>query len=303
MCGVCGLFAKTPEARARLGADLAKMLDQLAERGPDSAGFSIYDGEAVAGRTRVSLLDPGGEHDFASLRDALGADLDGVELSADSGDQAVVRADADAPALLARISELAPELVPLAFGATVEAFKRTGSPQRLIEATDLRRRSGTHAVGHTRMATESRVSTIHSHPFCPAADLSLVHNGSLSNHNAVRRQLAGRRVHFDTDNDSEVAARYLAWRIGEGDSLEEALNRALSDLDGFFTFAVASLDSFAVVRDRFGCKPALLAETDDWVVVASEQSAIAALPGGADAEIYEAEPGRVYLWSLVGAAA
>jgi amidophosphoribosyltransferase len=153
------------------------------------------------------------------------------------------------------------------------------------------------------MATESAVTTEGSHPFSTGPDLCLVHNGSLSNHNRLRARLRRRGVDFATDNDSEVAAGYLTWRLAEGDSLEQALASSLTALDGFFTFAVGTRDGFAVLRDPIACKPAILAETDDWVAMASEWRAIAVLPGAADAEAWEPEPGRVYAWSHAGATA
>jgi glutamate synthase domain-containing protein 1 len=155
---------------------------------------------------------------------------------------------------------------------------------------------GTHALGHTRMATESRVTTEHSHPFSTGLDLCLVHNGSLSNHNALRRELRREGIVFQTDNDTEVAAGYLTWRLREGASLHEALTGCLNDLDGFYTFAVGTADGFAVLRDPIACKPAVMAETDDWVAMASEYRAIAVLPGAEDAEQWEPAPGKVYSW-------
>jgi amidophosphoribosyltransferase len=295
MCGVAGIFAKTPEARTRLGNDLATMMERLHRRGPDSCGFAIYDGAGLPDRARASLLGSA-ETDFDALAAALAAEFGSVEVTRRAGgDQAVVTATAPPAELADRVRALAPAVAVLGFGSEVEVFKRTGPPELLIEETELRRRSGTHAIAHTRMATESRVSTVHSHPFCAAADFCLVHNGSISNHYAVRRDLEAAGVRFETDNDSEVAARYLVHRLETAD-LAEALTGALVDLDGFFTFAVAGADGLAVLRDRFACKPALLGETDEWVAIASEQAAILALPGGAEAEVQEAEPGRVYSW-------
>ena len=142
---------------------------------------------------------------------------------------------------------------------------------------------GSHALGHTRMATESRVTTEHSHPFSTGLDLCLVHNGSLSNHNRLRRELRREGIEFQTDNDSEVAAGYLTCRLREGASLEQALEGCLEDLDGFYTFAVGTAEGFAVLRDPIACKPAVMAETDDWVAMASEYRAIAVLPGAEEA--------------------
>jgi glutamate synthase domain-containing protein 1 len=182
-------------------------------------------------------------------------------------------------------------------GAAIETAKRIGNPERLIEGIALRRMAGSHALGHTRMATESMITTEHSHPFSTGADLCLVHNGSLSNHNRLRTRLRREGVTFQTDNDSEVAAGYLTWRLEQGDSLPEALERALVELDGFYTFCVGTRAGFAVLRDPIATKPAVLGETDDWVAMASEYRAIDTLPGAADACLWEPDPGVVYSWS------
>lgn len=289
MCGIAGFYAKTLAAQERLGDCVADMLAQLAGRGPDSAGVAAYRDPVATGSAKLSLLDPrGAGRDWSAFGDVL----------ADRGDQAVVRVDADDPAAAQRAALARdPSILVLSAGSAIETVKRAGPPDRLIADSGLREMSGTHAIGHTRMATESRVSTEHSHPFSTGADLCLVHNGSLSNHNSLRRDLRRRGVAFQTDNDSEVAAGYLTWRLEEGDSLEDALHGALRDLDGFFTFAVGTRDGFAVLRDRIACKPAVLAETDDWVAMASEHRALAILPGADDAVIWEPEPAVVYAWT------
>ena len=171
-----------------------------------------------------------------------------------------------------------------------------GDPRRFVERFALAGMSGTHGLGHTRMATESRVTTQASHPFSTGLDLCLVHNGSLSNHNRLRTELRREGIEFQTDNDTEVAAGYLTWRLREGASLDQALDGCLRDLDGFYTFLVGTADGFAVLRDPIACKPAVLAETDDWVAMASEYRAIAVLPGAEEAEVWEPEPARIYSW-------
>ena len=165
-------------------------------------------------------------------------------------------------------------------GAVIEIYKEIGRPERVRRARSRSRDfQGTTRLGHTRMATESRVTTEGSHPFSTGLDLCLVHNGSLSNHNDLRRKLRREGIEFQTENDTEVAAGYLTWRLREGASLEQALEGCLDDLDGFYTFLVGTADGFAVLRDPIACKPAVLAETDDWVAMASEYRAIAVLPG------------------------
>src|SRR3990170_4281190 len=182
------------------------------------------------------------------------------------------------------------------WGEVIEIYKETGLPEEFAAAFHLEDFTGTHALGHTRMATESRVTTEGSHPFSTGLDLCLVHNGSLSNHNTLRRNLRREGIEFQTENDTEVAAGYLAWRLREGASLEGALEGCLDDLDGFYTFAVGTADGFAVLRDPIACKPAVLAETDDWVAMASEYHAIAVLPGADEARMWEPAPGVVYVW-------
>ena len=212
------------------------------------------------------------------------------------GSHAVIHVDTDAVTAEQWLAEHAPGLRVMSAGQAIETYKEAGPPREFIERFSLSDMQGSHALGHTRMATESRVTTEHSHPFSTGLDLCLVHNGSLSNHNDLRRRLRAEGIPFQTDNDTEVAAGYLTWRLREGASLEAALEGCLKDLDGFYTFAVGTIDGFAVLRDPIACKPAVMAETDDWVAMASEYRAIAVLPGAEDAVQWEPEPGRVYSW-------
>lgn len=181
-------------------------------------------------------------------------------------------------------------------GQVIELYKEVGLPRDFAARFNLAELSGSHALGHTRMATESRVTTDGSHPFSTGLDLCLVHNGSLSNHNRLRDRLRREGIGFRTENDTEVAAGYLTWRLREGDSLEQALRSCLVELDGFYTFAVGTAEGFAVLRDPIACKPAVMAETADWVAMASEYRAIAVLPGADEARIWEPEPATVYSW-------
>jgi glutamate synthase domain-containing protein 1 len=178
----------------------------------------------------------------------------------------------------------------------MEIYKEAIDPREFVERFGVASMSGSHGLGHTRMATESRVTTEGAHPFSTGGEVCLVHNGSLSNHNALRRRLRREGIEFRTDNDTEVAAGYLEWRLREGDTLEAALEACLVDLDGFYTFAVGTADGFAVLRDPIACKPAVMAENDDWVAMASEYRAIAVLPGADAAEVWEPEPAHVYSW-------
>ena len=285
MCGIAGLFSKSPAVEERLGEHLAAMLGQLSDRGPDSAGVAFYRDPAPAGSVKLSLYAADDGYDWGGLASALGAGEPEVRAS-----HAVIVAPAGAE------DRLPPGLRVMSAGERIEIFKEMGSPRAFAERFGLHSIRGTHALGHTRMATESRVTTEHSHPFSTGLDLCLVHNGSLSNHNALRRELRREGIVFETDNDTEVAAGYLTWRLREGASLEGALEGCLDDLDGFYTFAVGTADGFAVLRDPIACKPAVMAETDDWVAMASEYRAIAVLPGAQDAQVWEPEPAKVYVW-------
>ncbi len=296
MCGIAGLFSKTGTIDAQLGARLGQMIDELADRGPDSAGVALYRSPAPAGTSKVSLYSPDPDCSWGSLSAELSEAFGGGYEPEVRASHAVLIVEADADAIRSWVAEHHPELRIMSVGESIEIFKEKGDPRRFVERFGLDSVSASHALAHTRMATESRVSTEHSHPFASGLDVCLVHNGSLSNHNRLRLELEYEGIHFDTDNDSEVAARYLTWRLSQGATLTEALERSLEDLDGFFTFAVGTAEGLAVLRDPIACKPAVLAETDDWVAIGSEYRALAVLPGAADAELWEPEPGRVYSW-------
>jgi glutamate synthase domain-containing protein 1 len=296
MCGIVGLFAKSPEIEARLGEHLAAMLVQMSDRGPDSAGVAVYRDPAPSGASKLTLFssDPLQDWDAlaAELRNAFGgAPEAGVRAS-----HAVFVVDAEASDAEAWVRSAHPELRVMSAGQTIEIYKEIGRPEEFIRQFSLGDFHGTHALGHTRMATESRVTTAGSHPFSTGLDVCLVHNGSLSNHNRLREELRRQGIEFQTENDTEVAAGYLAWRLREVASLEQALEGCLDDLDGFYTFLVGTADGFAVLRDPIACKPAVLAETEEWVAMASEWRAIAVLPGAADARAWEPAPGVVYAW-------
>ncbi len=297
MCGIVGLFCKTETHRHELGRLTALMLREMRDRGPDSAGFATYD-PGVPGRTRITVLAEGVEVDWAPVASALEGVLAAEVAVRAVQDHAVFDTGGDGRVARQWIIDNVAGATVLSYGAQIELFKAVGDPDLVAERYDLASRSGTHALAHTRMATESAVTTGGSHPFVTGADTCLVHNGSLSNHNQLRRFLTARGESFQTENDSEVAAGYLAWRMSTGDSVSAALEAALRDLDGFYTFAIGVADGFAILRDPIACKPAVVAETDDWVAMSSEHRAIARLPGAGDAEVWEPEPARTYTWSL-----
>jgi methylamine---glutamate N-methyltransferase subunit A len=296
MCGIVGLFAKTPEIEQTLGSHLAAMLGQMCDRGPDSAGVAVYRDPAPSGASKLTLFSADPLQDWEALAEALGNAFGGSPALEVRASHAVLVVNAEAPEAEAWVRSFHPELRVMSAGRTIEIYKEVGRPEEFVRAFALDDFQGTHALGHTRMATESRVTTEGSHPFSTGNDLCLVHNGSLSNHNRLRENLRREGIQFQTENDTEVAAGYLAWRLREGASLEQALESCLEDLDGFYTFLVGTEDGFAVLRDPIACKPAVLAETAEWVAMASEWRSIATLPGAAEARSWEPAPGVVYAW-------
>ena len=288
MCGIAGLFLKTRALEPELGRLTAAMLATLSDRGPDSAGFAIY-GAASPGHTKLTLrVTQGFPIQQWAETHALGYSL--------HADHAVLsvpddRMDEIRPALAA-----IPEIAVIASGARMELFKGVGLPAEVSQRFGLAQRSGSHAIGHTRMATESAVTTQGAHPFSTGPDQCLVHNGSLSNHNEIRRKLMRENIRFETQNDTEVAAGFLSHQLQKGVKLDAALNAALNTLDGFYTFVVGTESGFGVLRDPVACKPAIMAETDDYVAFGSEYRALSALPGIAHAHLFEPEPAQIYFW-------
>lgn len=295
MCGIVGLFLKDPTLEPELGRHLAAMLETMTDRGPDSAGFAVYASEPSPG-TKLTLRLPAGSN-AAALHSALGERLRGpVGLRTLDSHAVITVAHEDVGAAIAALAELAPGAVIDAVGERMEIYKGVGLPAEVSGRFGLAGMSGTHGIGHTRMATESAVTTAGAHPFSTGRDQCLVHNGSLSNHNGLRRRLEREGLSFATSNDSEVAAGFLSWRLAQGDSLGEALSASLSALDGFFTFVVGTATGLGVLRDPVACKPAVMAETDRYVAFGSELRALTGLPDIEQARIFEPAPAKVYFW-------
>ncbi len=296
MCGIVGLFLKDRSLEPELGAMLTDMLVTMTDRGPDSAGIAIYR-PAEPGQARMTVQSPDPARDFDALDHDLGEAL-GCAVSVRVQDTHAVlqmpetRLDAARTAL----RELRPEVRVMGAGGSVEIFKETGLPADVARRFDIAAMSGSHGIGHTRMATESAVTTMGAHPFSTGADQCLVHNGSLSNHNNLRRRLVQKGMSFETQNDSEVAAAWLTARMQDGADLGQALEDSLNALDGFFTFVVGTRDGFGVLRDPIPCKPAVMAETDRYVAFGSEYRAMVNLPGIDTARVWEPEPATVYFW-------
>lgn len=297
MCGIVGLFLKHAALEPRLGEMLTDMLITMTDRGPDSAGIAIYSG-ARDGLGKITVQSSHPDADFraldADLRNAIGQPV----LMLVKSSHAVIEVPIDQiDAARSALAHLRPGIKVMSVGDSIEIFKEVGLPRDVARRFDLARMHGTHGIGHTRMATESAVTTMGAHPFSTGADQCLVHNGSLSNHNGVRRELKRQGMTFETENDTEVAAAFISHKLQEGEALGQALAATLTDLDGFFTFVVGTKDGFGVVRDPIACKPAVMAETDDYVAFGSEYRALVNLPGIEGARVWEPEPATVYFWS------
>ncbi|ODR99983.1 glutamine amidotransferase [Methyloceanibacter methanicus] len=294
MCGIVGLFIKDPALEPELGRLTARMLETMTDRGPDSAGFAVY-GAGTDGQTKITLR--------GVAADAIEETVTAIE-SAFPGATAVLHdthavvslSSGDASHLGDWLAENSPETEIVGRGSRMEIYKEVGLPADVASRFGLATMRGTHAIGHTRMATESAVTTDGAHPYSTGQDQCLVHNGSLSNHNNLRRVLRREGIAFETENDTEVAAGYLSWRMREGMSLGDALEVGLTDLDGFYTFVVGTENGFGVLRDGIACKPAIMAETDQYVAFGSEYRVLADLPGIGQARVWEPEPATVYFW-------
>jgi methylamine---glutamate N-methyltransferase subunit A len=295
MCGIVGLHLREPSLYPRLGELLTGMLCQVTERGPDSAGVAVYGDPrwSPTGSASVSLLP--GTTTPGEVATAVRALVPHAEV-VDAGQTVVVHAPVDVDTLVGAVRTALPDLLVIGQGEEVAVLKGVGHPQLLAAEFGLAQAQGWQGVAHTRMATESAVTPAHCHPFSVGADQCLVHNGSFANHATIRRELVAGGTVFDSDNDSEVGARFVAAQLAAGYDLEKSLKLLCERFDGFYTLLVATRDSFAVVRDAIACKPAVVAETPQWVAMASEYRALAALPGIENARIFEPEPEEVYAW-------
>ena len=296
MCGIVGLFLKDDSLSPQLGGMLSEMLVTMTDRGPDSAGIALY-GASQGSSFKVTVQSDDPTNGFnglaAHLSSATGSPCDIEEKST----HAVITTNgSNAEKLVAHLRDAQRELRIMSTGDSMEIYKEVGLPKDVAARFNINQMSGTHGIGHTRMATESAVTTMGAHPFSTGADQCLVHNGSLSNHNSLRRRLRRNGVHIETENDSEVAAAYLTHRMNQGRNLGEALEDSLADLDGFFTFVVGTKNGFGVLRDPIACKPAVMAETDQYVAFGSEYRALVSLPGIDTARVWEPEPANVYFW-------
>ena len=297
MCGIVGLMVKRDELRSSLGALVTPMLDCMGDRGPDSAGLAVFSDPLNPPDRRFSMYSPESNGSWKKLDDSLRKEFGKGGRLAWQENHASLTSDVDPARFKTWLGGNFPRVRLLSVGRSIDLYKDVGHPREIAKRYGFSKLTGSHAVGHTRLATESAVSMAHSHPFTAGEDFCLVHNGSLSNPHSIRRKLEKRGIHFETDNDTEAACRFIEWKMSEGKTLEETLELAFDELDGFYTLLIATGSKLVLVRDAFACKPAVVAETDDYVAVSSEFRSLAHLPGVEDANIFEPVPERIYSWT------
>lgn len=296
MCGIVGLLVKTPALREQLGALMMPILIGMTERGPESAGMAVFTPAVAAGRRKFSVYSGTARASWAEFESAAVRDLGAGSTVHGLANHAVLETAAAPDTVRTWLLANYPGYHLLSVGQSIDLYKDIGSPAEVAARYHFAALTGSHLVGHTRMATETAVTPARAHPFTAGEDFCLVHNGSLSNPNSVRRKLEPLGIKFETDNDTEAACRFLEWRMREGDSLETALEKGFDELDGFYTFLMGTRDQLALVRDAFSCKPAIVAETDDYVAISSEFRSLAKLPGVKNANIFEPKPEQIYIW-------
>jgi glutamate synthase domain-containing protein 1 len=290
-----GLFLKNQALEPQLGSLVSGMLTTMCERGPDSAGFAVY-GTPSKGKGKITIQSADADA-FKGLAERIKKEAGVAADLALKSSHAVLTVPSDkSDAVVTWLRANTPNIRIMGSGEAIEIYKEVGYPTDVAKRFDLAKMSGSHAIGHTRMATESAVTRLGAHPFSTGPDQCLVHNGSLSNHASLRRELRRDGIRFETENDTEVAAAYITWRMKQGLNLGDALRGTLDDLDGFFNFVVGTKNGFGVVRDPIACKPAVMAENDDYVAFGSEYRALVDLPNIDKAHVWEPEPATVYFW-------
>jgi methylamine---glutamate N-methyltransferase subunit A len=298
VCGIVGLLIKKRSLRHQLGALMVPMLTGMTERGPDSAGLAVYTAPVGDAQQKLSLYSGGSALDWSLLLERMQAEFGTAQALAIHHNQAVLTTDAQPDTVIGWLAKHFSSVAVLSVGRSIDLYKDVGAPAEIARRYEFGSLHGSHLVGHTRLATESAVTPAHAHPFTAGRDFCLVHNGSLSNPHLVRKQLEPLGIAFETDNDTEAACRFFEWRLREGDDLKSAVERGFSALDGFYTFLMGTDQELLVVRDAFACKPAIIAETDDYVAIASEFRSLAHLPHIGQANIFEPKPEEIYAWRV-----
>jgi glutamate synthase domain-containing protein 1 len=305
MCGIIGYLDKRGGSECPVGDILLNMLQALSCRGPDSAGVALFGSRQPTWLLRVPWqpLDPElgrSPTRLKELLDRLRAVMR-VEAHAVLGDYLSldVAAAADPVQFEERLHQALPAAEIVSLGRQLEIIKQVGSPEQLERTYQISCVLGTHGIGHTRLSTESRVDLSHSQPFWAhgVPDLATVHNGHITNYHKLRRRYEQRGYRFYTENDSEIIGIYLRDRLAAGLSLADALRSSLDDFDGSFSYLAASGDCLAYVKDRFGFKPLIVAETEEFVAIATEEIALRQALGR-DFVAREPAPGTMKVWSV-----
>jgi glutamate synthase domain-containing protein 1 len=302
MCGIVGYLDKRGGADRPVGRTLLGMLEALGCRGPDSAGVAIFGSERSSWVLKVTL-PPGANAAgaVASLREKaeiLRHETNGAYLHLE------VARTAEPQELEKHLTDALPGCEVVSLGHCLQIVKQVGSPAQLEQAYGVSKWTGTHGIGHTRLSTESRVDLSHSQPFWAhgVPDLATVHNGHITNYHKMRRQYEQRGYRFYTENDSEVIGMYLRDRLAQGLRLPDALRSSLDDFDGSFSYLAASADCLAYVKDGFGFKPLVIAETSEFVAIATEEIALRQALGR-DFVALEPPPGSMKIWNVASIAA
>jgi methylamine---glutamate N-methyltransferase subunit A len=304
MCGIMGYLDKTRRDNGHLGATLLKMLMALGRRGPDSAGAAVYSPRGdEANILRVKLGNQGG---FAERAAEVTRRVSAVAAIQDQEQdheylRLIIGFEGDPKRLQAEIEAIHPDVEVISYGTALDIVKQVGSPRALERRFGLERVSGTHALAHTRLSTESKIDLSHSQPFWAhgSVDLATVHNGHITNYHKLRRLYEQRGIRFYTENDSEIIGLYLAERLADGLSLEQALRSSITYFDGSFSYLAATADEIGFAKDPFGLKPLIVAETDQFVAIATEELALQAALGGA-VQTWEPPAGSVRCWRVPG---
>jgi len=309
VCGIAGIIYK--DGTHHVGAEMTRMLQSMKHRGPDSTGYALYrapeNGSLVM---RYKLADANTPRDFGytdRLRvhrrevearlARLGATVNDVEEETPYAFRVSFDYDGDLK-LLADLVEDIPDAEVLSLGRSLEIVKDLGDAETVGEQYGLDEFTGTHAIGHVRMATESEVDIAGAHPYWayPFSDVAVVHNGQLTNYFMWRRRLERAGHRFMSECDSEVIAVYLAEKMGEGDTLDEAMHRSLDELDGVFTYIAVTDGALGVAKDELAAKPLVLYESDELTAVASEEIAIRQIVDH-EIETYDPFEREVLVWT------
>ena len=310
MCGIAGIIYKNGNGAHRIGRDLTSMLQSMKHRGPDSTGYALYHQPTHELTVRIKLADSTTPRDLDFADDvrrrrqetearlkAAGAAVKSTEEVNEYTYSAELDYHGDLKQL-ADYVESVPQAEVLSLGHSLEIIKDLGDARGVSDAYQLEEYFGSHGIGHVRMATESDVDIANAHPYWayPFSDVAVVHNGQLTNYHQWRRRLESRGHRFASMCDSEIIAVYLADRMANGDSLEDAMHHSLEDLDGVFTYMCVSEDSLGMAKDELAAKPLVLYEGDDMVALASEEMAIRAVIDR-EIETYDPYESAVMVWT------